>query len=173
LGSIAQTEEGYMGRYVLLWVDDTEKVEPVIERLSQWSVVRVVGLFVEPTKFCDKSCGRQTGDAWSRAHPLIVHPVWGTKHCPLCKRAVRFWAHTSLNGLDPKGLPMKMRHLRLQIFDEEEPVQGRGVTEYFGKKVVKAAIQAETATRAVTRGYTATAERRRATRARRRARKAA
>lgn len=164
-----------MGRYVLLWVDDNDKVEPILDRLRQWSIVRVVGLFAEPSRFCDKSCGRQTSETWQRANPAITHPKFGTLHCPLCKKAIKYYGYTLTNGLDPQGVPGNMRMIRLHLFQtpEGDPLEGRDAIAVFGKKVVKAAIQEQARTAQVIKGYRDNAERRRATRARRRNRRAA
>lgn len=163
-----------MGRYVLLWVDDNDKVEPILDRLRQWSIVRVVGLYAEPSRFCDGSCGRQTNETWQRANPSIIHPKFGTKHCPLCKRAIKYYGYNLTNALDVPGVPYSMRLLRLHICQtpEGDAVEGRDAWEIFGKKAVKAAIQSEARTKQVIQGYRDSAERRRATRARRRNRRA-
>lgn len=132
-----------MARFVLLWVPDNDKVEPIIEKLSTTSVTKVVGTFAEPTSFCDASCGRENTEAWRRDNPQIVHPVWGTYHCPLCKKAMPYMYHHLHNGLDPKNLPAHMRSLSLilKMPDVGGGYGGRTAIEIYGEEAVEAGIR--------------------------------
>lgn len=162
-----------MARFVLLWVPNNKTVDPLIEKLSVSKAVKVVGVFAEPTSFCDKTCGRQDTQAWRKYNNILIHPKWGTRHCPLCKKVIKTWGFRLSNGLDPENLPGKMKMLSLWLgpTPEGDDYAGRSVWEIFGKKAVKAAIAEQVRTKAVVDNYRANADKRRQARANRRSRR--
>lgn len=153
-----------MARFILLWVKKNENVEPIIERLGKSSAVKVVGLFADPQVFCDKSCGRQSTEAWRKNNPSITSRKWGTEHCPLCKKVIRRYAYRLRNALYPEYLPHKMETLSLTVQDIEDYslYDGRSVWEIFGKKAVRAGIETQRRTAETIKEYRASVEARKA-----------
>lgn len=122
-----------MARFVLLWVRDNKKVEPILERLRQSPAVKIVGLFADPTEFCDHSCGRPANGE-VRTHPIVIHPVWGTPHCGRCKKVVNKFGFNLRNGMDDKGMTAPFSTLRLLFSPPRDGslYDGRSPREIYG-----------------------------------------
>lgn len=126
-----------MARFILLWVRDNNKVEPLIERLKMSAAVKVVGLFADPTEFCDLSCGR-VPNGELRTNPVIVHPIWGTPHCGRCKKVVNKFGFNLRNGMDDKHMTAPLSTLRL-IFSPPRDgslYDGRSPREIYGDDII-------------------------------------
>lgn len=66
-----------MARYMMLRVENNETAEKLMTKFEPVESVKVVGLFVAPTKFCEGKCDNKGKSIRSKK--------WGTRHCPVCK----------------------------------------------------------------------------------------
>lgn len=131
-----------MARFILLWVPDNDKVEPLMERLRMSSAVKIVGLFADPTKFCDLSCGRTpNGDV--RTSSITIHPVWGTPHCGKCGKVILKYVWNLRNALDEKYLDGKYTSFNLLYAtpDDGSLYNGRTPREIYGDEEIDARIE--------------------------------
>jgi len=133
-----------MARFVLLWVRDNDKVEPLLERLRMSAAVKVVGLFADPTEFCDHSCGR-TANGDPRTNPVIVHSIWGTPHCSRCKKVINKYVWNLRNGMDEKWLTAPFSTLRLLFTPPRDGglYDGQSPREIYGDEVIDEHIESK------------------------------
>lgn len=160
-----------MARFILLWVRDNKKVEPILDRLRQSPAVKIVGLFADPTEFCDLSCGR-VANGELRTNPIVVHPVWGTPHCGRCKKVVNKFSFNLRNGMDDKDMTAPFSTLRL-IFSpplDGSLYDGRSPREIYGDEKIDEHLESKRRVRQMIKEQLTTATTRAARRRARRAR---
>lgn len=165
-----------MGRFILLWVPDGRLVKKVTKKVAKWQEkipIKIVGEFMDPQSFCDKSCGRQTTEGWQKTHPSITHPLWGTIHCPLCKKVIRYTQLNLRNAMDIKLMtaPYASFRLIMNMPPDNSPYNGRSPEEIHGQEVIDEHIENKRRTAQLIKEHKAGAESRAATRRRRRARR--
>lgn len=135
-----------MARFILLWTPDNDIVDKILKKITKLQEklpVKVVGQFNDPQVFCDKSCGRQNSEAWRKNNPALTHPVWGTVHCPLCKKPIKSYAIRLRNSMEPKYLAFDMTTLALYLTPPADGslYNGRSVEEIYGEDAVNQSIE--------------------------------
>ena len=117
-----------MARYVLIQIDENDRVVRLIAKLSGIPGLQVIGLFGKPTQFCE-------------CEVLSDRSVRGKKYgwwvCPNCKKPKTDAMQSGLTNLmDQPDLPTQYRMVSLNV---REPFSRPA--EHYGQKVIDIKIQ--------------------------------
>lgn len=99
-----------MARLMLVSVDDNEKALKLMARLDGVDGVKTIGLYGQPTQFCDGTC--QAGNMNAKS----VHgKKFGWRMCPVCRKTKTTTFGYLRNLLEMENLPAVFKDCFLTI----------------------------------------------------------
>jgi hypothetical protein len=128
-----------MARYVLIQVDENDRADRLIEKLSGVPGLRVIGLFGKPLQFCECE------GPWERSSR---GKRYGWYVCPECGKPRSGGPHQRPRNLLELDTPETMQNVFLSI---REPYQTSH--EMYGQKAIDKQLKAIERTRLVIKQY--------------------